>query len=524
MKKRLIYAAAMAFILFAATGLFAQDPNITASTTTKSSEYFKQTLKKAETGDAKAQYYIGLMYSVGEDVPQDYKEAARWLCRSAEKGNVDAQFNIGFMYYNGEGVPKDYKEAFKWYIKAAEQESAKAQFFLGLMYEDGLAVTQDYKEAAKWYTKAALQGHAGAQTNLGVMYYRGEGVLQDYKETVKWWNKAAEQGQALAQSKLGTMYELGQGVLQNYTEAVKWYAKATEQGDAGAQFGLGMMYWYGQGVTEDYIEAYKWINLAAAQGYKPAVKSRDLMRAEMSAAQIAEAQRLSKEFKPKTHEQATLDAQNPEKVKIKSSGTGFFITTDGYLLTAYHVVSDIEAIQVKMGKELNPAKVVRVDVANDIALLKVDGVQVDALALQSSRDVKVGQEIFTLGFPNIQIQGTEAKYTQGSINSLSGIGDDPRLFQISTAVQPGNSGGPLLDSDGQVVGLVVAKLDEIATAKETGSLPQNVNYALKSSFVLSFLESLPELNGKLLEPKKAGLPRTQIVEKTSKAVVMVLCY
>jgi S1-C subfamily serine protease len=104
------------------------------------------------------------------------------------------------------------------------------------------------------------------------------------------------------------------------------------------------------------------------------------------------------------------------------------------------------------------------------------------------------------------------------------MGDDPRLFQISTAVQPGNSGGPLLDGDGQVVGLVVAKLDEIATAKETGSLPQNVNYALKSSFVLSFLESLPELNGKLVEPKKAGLSRTQVVEKASKAVVMILCY
>jgi len=72
--------------------------------------------------------------------------------------------------------------------------------------------------------------------------------------------------------------------------------------------------------------------------------------------------------------------------------------------------------------------------------------------------------------------------------------------------------------------LVVSKLDEIATAKETGSLPQNVNYALKSSFVLSFLESLPELNGKLVEPKKEKLSRTQVVEKSSKAVVMVLCY
>jgi S1-C subfamily serine protease len=151
-------------------------------------------------------------------------------------------------------------------------------------------------------------------------------------------------------------------------------------------------------------------------------------------------------------------------------------------------------------------------------------VQVAALAVQSSRAVKVGQEVFTLGFPNIQFQGTEAKYTQGNINSLSGIGDDPRLFQISAAVQPGNSGGPLLDAEGQVIGLVVAKLDEIATAQATGSLPQNVNYALKSSFVLSFLEALPELNGTLLQVRNEGLSRTQVVEKRGKAVVMVLCY
>ena len=104
------------------------------------------------------------------------------------------------------------------------------------------------------------------------------------------------------------------------------------------------------------------------------------------------------------------------------------------------------------------------------------------------------------------------------------MGDDVRLFQISAAVQPGNSGGPLLDGEGQVVGLVVAKLDEIATARATGSLPQNVNYAMKSSFLLGFLEALPELNGRLAGGRKKGLSRTEVVEECGKAVVMVLCY
>ncbi|MBN2455468.1 MAG: trypsin-like peptidase domain-containing protein [Sedimentisphaerales bacterium] len=334
----------------------------------------------------------------------------------------------------------------------------------------------------------------------------------------------AEAGNAKAQFNLGWMYDTGRGVPQDYNEAIKWYTKVAEQGDASAQCNLGNKYWNGQGVPEDYVEAYKWLNLSAAQGHELATKKREILRGSMSPSQIAEAQRLSREFKPKTQDSSTADPQLSGKTEIKGNGTGFFITSDGYLLTAYHVIKDASKIQIWMGKRLSPAKVIRIDSANDIALLKVDGVALEALAVQSSREVKVGQEIFTLGFPNIQFQGLEAKYTQGNISSLTGIADDPRLFQISAAVQPGNSGGPLLNTEGQVVGLIVAKLDEIAAAKETGSLPQNVNYALKSSFILSFLESLPEVSSTLLQPKKSGLTRTEIVEKTNKAVVMVLCY
>ncbi len=514
MKARWIYAAAvMGFILFAPVGLSAQDPNTANKSEVNKAdpnEQFKETLKKAEAGDASAQFFMGLMYGNGEGVPQDYKEAAKWYSKAAEQGLPDAQCNLGMMYAKGKCVPQDYKEAVKWYTKAAEQGLAGAQFLLGTIYAEGRGVPQDYKEAIKWFTRVAKQGFAWEN-------------VADHKLAEVQFN-LAEQGYAEAQFNLGVMYDNGRGVPQDYKEAVKWYTKAAEQGLAEAQYNMGVMYADGEGVAEDYVEAYKWWNLAAAQGNEDAKKNRDIIRQKMSAEQIAEAQRLSKEFKPKIQGQAASDILNPETAEIKGNGTGFFITADGYLLTAYHVVKDAGSVKVWTGKGLQPARVVRCDAANDIALLKVEGAGFAALAVQSSRTVKVGQEIFTMGFPNIQFQGTEAKYTQGNINSLSGIGDDVRLFQISAAVQPGNSGGPLLDGDGQVVGVVVAKLDEIATAKETGSLPQNVNYAMKSSFVLSFLESLPELNGKLIEGKQASLSRTQVVEKAGKAVVMVVCY
>jgi S1-C subfamily serine protease len=363
-------------------------------------------------------------------------------------------------------------------------EEAQANYAVGLLFSQD----QDYQEAFKWFTKAAEQGHAGAQLILGVMYYNGKGVPQDYKE------------------------------------AVRWFTRSAEQGNAEAQAYVSRMYYYGQGVPEDYVQAYKWCNLAAARGFESAKEARDMLRKGMSPAQIAEAQRLSREFRPRMGEHAALAVREPASKAIKSNGTGFFITADGYLLTAYHVVKEAATLQVWTDGRLIPARLVRVDAVNDIALLKLDGLKVASLPVISSRDVRTGLDVFTLGFPNIQLQGTEVKYTHGNISSLTGAGDDPRLFQISVPVQPGNSGGPLLDEQGQVIGVVIAKLDEISTARATGSLPQNVNYALKSSLVLSFLESLPELSIRLEQTKNKGLSRTQVVKQSDNAVVMVFGY
>jgi S1-C subfamily serine protease len=338
---------------------------------------------------------------------------------------------------------------------------------------------------------------------------------------------AAEQGHNIAQYNLGLIYDRGDGVPQDYKEAVKWYRLAAAQGYADAQFNLGVMYAKGEGVAENYVQAYKWFNLAAAQGVKAATKNRNILRDKMSPSQIAEAQRLSSEYRPRQQDSSQTKPQPylhaPETATVRSSGTGFFITEDGFLLTAYHIVKDANRIQVWTGQRYSPTRIVHTDTINDVALLKVDS-HVSALPLAPSRGVRTGQEVYTLGFPNLQLQGKEVKYTQGHVNSLSGIADDPRLFQISLPIQPGNSGGPLLDTMGQVVGLVVAKLDELYAAVVTGSLPQNVNYALKSSFVLSFLEAYPEVSNNLVGIKNEGLSKRQIIEKSSKAVGIVLCY
>ena len=178
----------------------------------------------------------------------------------------------------------------------AMQGDAEAQYKLGLIYDQGKDVPEDDARAASWYRKAAEQGDAEAQTILASMYADGRGVPEDDVQAVSWLRKAAEQGNAVAQNNLGFMYANGEGVPKDANQAVIWRRRAAEQGDAGAQYNLGFMYAYGEGVPEDDVQAYAWFNLAAAQGLEKGEQAKATLRQEMTQAQIAEAQRLSREL------------------------------------------------------------------------------------------------------------------------------------------------------------------------------------------------------------------------------------
>jgi len=450
------------------------------------------------------------------------------LKEKAEQGYARAQHNLGRLYFLGMGVPKNSAEAVKWYRKAAEQGYAGAQHNLGFMYDFGMGVPEDKVEAVKWYRKAAEQGNASAQLMLGLMYEIGRGVPEDDAEAVKWYRKAAEQGNDIAQYNLGHLYLIGKGVPKNYAEAVKWYRKAAEQGYAGAQNSLGVMYGFGKGVPEDYVEAYKWANLAAAQGFEEGQKSKNILAKKMTPQQIAEAQRLSAAFKPRkeTPNKAGGTTTLPELVTSQPDafGSGFYVTSNGYLLTNQHVVNGARKVFVYSGSQRLPAQVVKTDAANDLALLKVSGTFA-ALPVSSSRRVKLGQTVSTVGFPNPDLQGKSPKLTKGEISSLSGASDDPKYFQISVPVQPGNSGGPLVDGYGNVVGVVTAKLSTKAALATAGTLPENVNYAVKGTFVMGFLESVPEVAEEMLDPNpRRSREFTDVVNEAEKASVMILVY
>jgi uncharacterized protein len=150
----------------------------------------------------------------------------------------------------------------------------------------------------------AEQGNANAQVAAGLMYKFGFfGLPEDYAEVVEWLRRAAAPDSAEGQSNLDVTHYKDGGVRRDYAEAIKWFRRAAEQGCAGGQFHLGRMYAEGLGVPQDYVRAHMWLSLGALHfsdaGQKQSAEMRDEIAAKMTPAQIAEAQRLAREWKPK---------------------------------------------------------------------------------------------------------------------------------------------------------------------------------------------------------------------------------
>jgi uncharacterized protein len=168
-------------------------------------------------------------------------------------------------------------------------------------YEEGVAAYErgDYATTLNEWRPLAEQGDPTVQHYLGWLYVMGRGVRQDHQEAIRWFRKAAEQGDRDAQTNLGSLYLLGDSLPQDYTEALKWLRAAAEQDHPLAQTKLGIMYENGDGVPQDLVQARMWLSLAAAQGSELAGAFRNELTKRMTPAQIAEAQRLAQEWKPR---------------------------------------------------------------------------------------------------------------------------------------------------------------------------------------------------------------------------------
>lgn len=197
-----------------------------------------------------------------------------------------------------------------------------------------------------------------------------------------------------------------------------------------------------------------------------------------------------------------------------SYGTCFAVSPDGLLLTALHVVEGEQPLRVRLADgRIARARVVATDPDHDLALLRAEAATPAYLSLAEEGRVRLGERVFTLGFPVVELLGPAPKFTEGVISSVSGnVGE--ALLQISVPVQPGNSGGPLLDERGRVVGVVVQVASLGAFLDLAGTLPQNVNFAVRASYARRMLPELP--------PPDPPVDREQAIERARRALCLVI--
>ena len=187
---------------------------------------------------------------------------------------------------------------------------------------------------------------------------------------------------------------------------------------------------------------------------------------------------------------ATSDNNKPSKLGIQS-GTGFVVSQSGHIVTNNHVIDGcIGDIHGNLSGEAQVSlRIVSTDGTNDLALLQGPPGSFKGVASIRDKSIRSGDNVVAIGYPFHGLLTSDFTVTTGIVSSLSGLLNDTRFLQISAAVQPGNSGGPLLDSKGQVVGIVAAKINALKFAKATGDMPENINFAIKPGALRDFLDN-----------------------------------
>lgn len=169
-----------------------------------------------------------------------------------------------------------------------------------------------------------------------------------------------------------------------------------------------------------------------------------------------------------------------------NTGSGFFVNGQGDGITNAHVVAGCTSATIS-GYGL--ARIVARDVSNDLALLKLATPTVTPFANMRRKPLQLGESVYVMGFPLAGQLDNGLNFTSGLVSSLAGMGNDARLLQFTAPIQLGNSGGPIVDNSGLIIGVIQSKMSEIASLRDSGSLPQNLNFGIKADLAANFLRA-----------------------------------
>ena len=217
---------------------------------------------------------------------------------------------------------------------------------------------------------------------------------------------------------------------------------------------------------------------------------------------------------------------NTNSPVLAGQGSGFVVSPEGHVLTCAHVIENHTNATIWVEGQRHPCRVLVCDTNADLALLQVDDDHLPFKPLQFAAETNyaMGADAFTMGFPLVGVLGTEPRLNKGLISATVGMDDDPKYVQVSAAVQPGNSGGPLLNARGETIGMVAATLNPFNVALQTGgALPQNVNFALESRYAVKLLQK-HNLSVVSADPSNTHGDATAVNQAAIAAIVNVRCY
>ena len=522
---------------------------------TKALQLFKNA---ADQGNPTSQFNAALMYqlvaSLSSAVSPFTNYSRSMKChrlvvslneKAAAQNYPPAQYELATIYRTGSlGATKDSKRALELLTEAATPNPNAA-----LRYKNGYPLAQhdlatmyardgNFTEAVKWYQMAAIQvaaaqGVAESQFHLGLAYHKGDGVNQDTKEAAKWYQMAAVGGYASAQNSLSVLYSKGTGVPYSPEMASRLAFQAAQQGNAIAQANIGKAFAEGleglDAIPQDDVEAYYWYSLAIKDKASLDKAQYPNFASEASKALETVGSKLTKDQRNAI--QKRVDEWKPRI--LHGSGTGFYIN-ETHVLTNAHVVRwednygrEHEFDEVRIGFRYVEEKLGSVDSEVDLALL-IDSSQNTETATFRRYPVDLGEEIAVFGYPLSNVLSYRGNGTSGIVSGLSSTIADAypdNHFQHTAPIQGGNSGGPILDTAGNVVGVVVSALNP-SLVWRNGEIEiadvQNVNFAIKFNVIEEFLQRNNVTDYAMAEDSSSTINLKEISIKAEKFTVPVL--
>lgn len=437
----------------------------------------------------------GLMarcYMFGIGTAKDEHKAVDMLRRGATHDDADCLEWLGNIFLRGDfGQQRSLAEALRYLDRAAKKGSVDVFQKLYEVHKE----MGDNRAALTALETGAELGDVECRVYLGMAHSYGSlGLAIDKPKALAHFLTAADEGDVYAKYLAGEMLVLGKGVAKDLVKGVSLLKSSAAKNIYGAQNLLAVLYSRGQGVPQDAGQAYFWANIAAslnADDEKYAA-FRDSLAKKLDNAELTKVQGQCRTWLArKTNE----DGGKSDAGAGGGSGSGIIFTAEGLVLTNHHVTSAGTSYTVitSDGQEI-PATLVAQDADLDVAVLRLKSRFTSPTfktppPLVSSAKSKSGEKVFTVGHPLAGLLSTEAKYNEGTISALSGMKDDVHLMQISVPIQPGNSGGPLANARGEVIGLIVSTINGSALLRQRDIMAQNINFAIKADPIHEFLKA-----------------------------------